>query len=99
MVFGGAHVGMVINSDKDYVYTIEGNADNEVRAKKYLKSSEKYAEVSGYIRMNDVYGSSATPYNIDYLASDLDENIAHSTTATREEKEAFLLAKKNEGTI
>ena len=96
---GASHVGMVINNDKDYVYTIEGNADNEVRAKKYLKSGEKYTDVSGYIRMNDVYGSSATPYNIDYLASNLDENIAHSTTATKEEKEAFLLAKSHEGTI
>ena len=94
-----SHVAMVINSDDEYIYTIEGNADNEVRAKKYSKTGEKYNDVSGYIRMNELYGSSATPINIDYLAKNLDENIAHSDTATQEEKEAFLLAKTHEGTI
>ena len=96
---GASHVAMVINNDDDYVYTIEGNADNEVRAKKYLKSGDKYKDVSGYIRMNDVYGSNATPLNIDYLADDLDDSLAHSDTASIEDKQAFLLAKTHEGTI
>ncbi len=96
---GASHVAMVVNNDDEYVYTIEGNADNEVRAKKYSKTGEKYNDVSGYIRMNEVYGSNASPINIDYLAKNLDENIAFSDTASKEEKEAFLLAKTHEGTI
>lgn len=78
-----SHTGMVIKTDANYIYTIEGNAGNKVRAKKYSKDGESVNKISGYIRMNDWKGSSNKPINIDYLPDDkyedADKDLEQST--------------------
>lgn len=71
---GASHTGMVVKTDNEYVYTIEGNAGDKVRAKKYKLDGEGYQKISGYIRMNEWTGGSSSPVNIDYLSDELYED-------------------------
>ncbi|MCD7779304.1 MAG: CHAP domain-containing protein [Candidatus Gastranaerophilales bacterium] len=65
-----SHVGLVVYSDDNYVYTIEGNADDKVRMKKYDKTcteSNKYEDVTGYISMSEIYGGNTSSVNLNYI--------------------------------
>ncbi len=50
---GASHTGIVVFSDNNYIYTIEGNAGDAVRAKKYEKGGNEYQKISGYVKMNE----------------------------------------------
>lgn len=50
---GSSHTGLYIASDDKYIYTIEGNAQDAVRAKRYDKNGEEYKKISGYIKMSE----------------------------------------------
>ena len=80
---GASHTGMVVKTDENYIYTIEGNAGDAVRAKKYNKNGESIGKISGYVRMNEWNGSSTNPFNIDYLPDqkyeDADKDLKQST--------------------
>ncbi|MBQ2811365.1 MAG: hypothetical protein IJF12_04260, partial [Alphaproteobacteria bacterium] len=75
--------GMVVKTDGNYIYTIEGNAGDKVRAKKYAKNGNAVNKISGYIRMNEWKGSTVNPISIDYLTykdfEDADKYINQST--------------------
>lgn len=43
------HVGLVVDVDSDYIYTVEGNSNNMVRNVKYSRSSGKRINGSKYI--------------------------------------------------
>ena len=78
-----SHTGIVVKTDENYIYTIEGNAGDKVRAKKYAKDGYKVNTISGYIRMNEWKGSTVNPISIDYLTykdfEDADKYINQST--------------------
>ncbi len=80
---GASHTGLVVKEDNNYVYTIEGNAGNKVRAKKYNKNGIKYKDISGYVKMNKWKGGTTNPINIDYLPDnkyeDADKDLNQST--------------------
>ncbi|MCD7880016.1 MAG: CHAP domain-containing protein [Candidatus Gastranaerophilales bacterium] len=80
---GASHTGLVIKTDDEYVYTIEGNANDAVRARKYKKDGEQYQKISGYIRMNEWTGGEASHTSYDYLSDsqyiDMDEENEDKT--------------------
>ena len=65
---GASHTGIVTMVDDEYVYTIEGNAGDEVKPKKYAKDGDEYKKVSGYIQMNEWSGERPELKNTAYLS-------------------------------
>lgn len=81
---GASHVAMVVKTDKKYVYTIEGNAGDAVKAKKYAIKGKAYKKkVSGYVKMSEWNGGKNAPLNVDYNKKikykDADKNYKEST--------------------
>lgn len=64
---GASHTGLVVGSDENYIYTVEGNAGDAVRAKKYAKDGESIQKNSGYIRMNEWTGGESISPDPTYL--------------------------------
>ncbi len=66
---GNAHVGMFLAEDDNYYYTIEGNADDEVKFRKYAKpgtsdyetGDKRYDDITGFAKMNEYYGGTSKP--------------------------------------
>ena len=65
---GASHTGIVTDVDDKYIYTIEGNAGDEVKPKKYAKDGDEYKKISGYIQMNEWVGERPEMENIAYLS-------------------------------
>ena len=49
------HTGLVVQCDEDYIYTVEGNANQAVRLKKYPRSILRDYNFAGFIDMNRLY--------------------------------------------
>ena len=81
---GGDHVGMYLASDDNYMYAIEGNADNEVRLRRYAKpntaeydtSLHRIDDISGFVQMNKYYGGSSSATYISIYNNQLDTQLA-----------------------
>lgn len=83
MIQGTAHTGMVVGADDNYIYTIEGNAGDQVRTKRYARNGDAYQKITGYVRMNEWTGGNSDPNTV-YLIDpkdfeDADGNPYQST--------------------
>ena len=65
---GASHTGIVVGSDGEYIYTIEGNTSDAVRERKYKIGGSEYQKISGWIRMNEWSGGSSNVDTQTYIS-------------------------------